>query len=225
MGHAKVSQAEKEAEQIPTVSIDYGFLGQPEEGPHNSLPVLVVRDRQSKGIWSHPVPSKGVSHPYPAKALMTDLDFMGYKRIIMKSDQEPAITALVEAVKHGWHGEIVPEASPKGESKSNGEVERAVQSMHGLARTIKDYVEQQSGVTLDSKHPLLAWLIEHCSNLLLILHKGEPHDGHTAYMRLKGKPWRVEMPGFGEVVDYRKRTRHKLETRWAPSFSWPALCI
>ena len=35
---------------------------------------------------------------------------------------------------------------------------------------------------------LLAWLIEHCSNLLLVMHKGEPHDGHTAYMRLKGKP-------------------------------------
>ena len=47
---------------------------------------------------------------------MTDLDFMGYKRVILKSDQEPSIAL--------WHGEIVPEASPKGESKSNGEVER-----------------------------------------------------------------------------------------------------
>ena len=33
-------------------------------------------------------------------------------------------------------------------------------------------------------------------------------------MRLKGKPWRVEMPSLGECVDYPKRTRHKLETRW-----------
>ena len=73
------------------------------------------------------MPSEGVVHPYPARAPMADLDFMKYKRIVLKSDQEPSI--------EGCHGEIVPEASPKGESNSNGEVDRAVQSVHGLART------------------------------------------------------------------------------------------
>ena len=32
---------------------------------------------KSKGIWSHLVPSKGVTHPYLARAPMADLDFMG----------------------------------------------------------------------------------------------------------------------------------------------------
>ena len=36
--------------------------------------------------------------------------------------------------------------------------------------------------------------------------EGEPHDGHTVYMPLKGKPWRIQLPSFGECVDYRKRT-------------------
>ena len=98
--------------------------------------------------------------------------------------------------------------STKGESKSNGEVERAVQSVHGLARTLKDFLEQQqSGIILESRSPLLAWLVEHCSNLLPLFHKGEPHDGHATYMRLKGRPWKIELPSFGECVDYRKRTR------------------
>ena len=125
------------------------------------------------------------------------------------SDQEPIIIALCDAVNNGWHGEIVPEAAAKGESESNGEVERAVQSVHGLARTLKDFLEQQSGITLESRSPLLAWVVEHCSNLLL------PDDGHTACMRLKGMPWRVEMPSFVECGDHRKRTRHKLESRWS----------
>ena len=142
---------------------------------------------------------------------MTDLDFMGYKRVIHKSDQEPSIVALCDAVKNGWHGEIVPEASPEGESKSNGEVERAVQSAHGLSRTLRDFMEQQSGITLESRSQLLAWLVELCSNLLLLFYKGEPHDGPTAHMRLKGKPKRVEMRSFGECVDYRTN---------APSTSW-----
>ena len=34
-------------------------------------------------------------------------------------------------------------------------------------------------------------------------------------MRLKGIPWRVELLSFGEFVDYRKHTRHKLESRWS----------
>ena len=53
-------------------------FGQPEDRAHDTLPVLIVRDRKSKGIWSHPVPSKGVTHPYLARALMADLDVVGY---------------------------------------------------------------------------------------------------------------------------------------------------
>ena len=99
------------------------------------------------------MPSKGVTHPYPARALMADLDFMGYRRVIHKSDQEPSIDA-------SGHGEIVPEASPTGESKRNGKVERAVQSVHGLARTLKDFLEQLSGITLESRSPMFAWLVD-----------------------------------------------------------------
>ena len=88
------------------LSVDSGFFGQPENRAHDTLPVLIVRDRKSKGIWSHRILSKGVVHPYPARALMADLDFMGYKRIVLKSDQEPSIVALCDAVKNGWQGEI-----------------------------------------------------------------------------------------------------------------------
>ena len=193
LGHRRVDAKTKGAEQIPTISVDYGFFGQPEDRAHDTLPVIIVRDRISKGIWSHPVPSKGVVHWYPARALMADLDFMEYTRVIFKSYQEPSIIALCDAVENGW---------------------RVVQSVHGLARALKDFLEQRSGIVLESRSPLLAWLVEHCSNLLLF-HKGEPHDGHTAHMRLKGKPWRVEMPNFGECVDFRRRTLHKLESRWS----------
>ena len=161
---AELMRKTKEAEKIPTTLVDCGFFGQPEDKAHDTLPVLIMCDRRGKSIWSHLVPSKGVTHPYPARALMADFDFMGYKRVILKSDQEPSIVAFCDAVKNGWHGEVVSEASPKGESKSNGEVERAVQSVHGFARTFKDFLEQQSRIALQSQSPLLAWLEEHCSN-------------------------------------------------------------
>ena len=76
-GHRKADTKTEEAEQVPTVSVDFGFFGLPEDRAHDTLPVLIVGDCKSRGIWSHPVPSKGVTHLYPARALVADPDFMG----------------------------------------------------------------------------------------------------------------------------------------------------
>ena len=121
LGSCRIDTKMKEADQITTVSVDTGFFGQPQDRAHNTLPVLIVRDRKRKGTWSHPVPSKGVTHSYPAKDPMTDLDVMGCKRVL-ESDQEPSIVALCDAVRSGWHNEIVPlraalAAPPSSENK------------------------------------------------------------------------------------------------------------
>ena len=47
--------------------MDCWFLGQLEDKAHDTLPLFIVRDPKSKGIWSHPVPLKGVTHPYLAR--------------------------------------------------------------------------------------------------------------------------------------------------------------
>ena len=231
--HTQVSESEKEEEQIPTISIDYGFFNKKSElalaqnstqrqaassSEGRSLPVLIAKDRRSKAVWSVPVPCKGVEHPYPGKKLLEVLDTTGYKRVIMKSDNEPSIVALVKSVKDGWRGELMPEHPPRGESHapSNGEVERAVQSVQGLARTLKDHLEQKSGVVLGDTHPLLAWLVEYAGSVLTIYHKGAPRDGHTAWTRLRGKPWKHHLPQFGEYVEFRQKTRNKLQNKYRP---------
>ena len=50
----------------------------------------------------------------------------GYNRLIIKSDQESSIKALIEAVINERPEEIVQEESAVGESQSNGEVEAAI---------------------------------------------------------------------------------------------------
>jgi thiol-disulfide isomerase/thioredoxin len=222
--HKHQSEDQKDDEQIPTVSLDYGFFSKEKatdkgtlakkDDSGRSLPVMIVKDRRSKAIASVPVPAKGIEHPYPAKKLLKILDLLGYKRVLMKTDQEPSIVALVKAVKDGWSGEILPEGSPKGQSQSNGEIERAVESVQGLARTIKDDIEQKANIKLKPTSPLLAWLVEHAGNLYTILHKGK--DGHTAWHRLRGKPWRQALQRFGECVEFRQKTRNKLQNKYRP---------
>ena len=36
----------------------------------------------------------------------------------------------------------------------------------------------------------------------------------SAYQRNQGKTWEVELPPFGEVVGFKRRTSSKLESRW-----------
>ena len=141
-------------EEVPVVSIDYGFFGAPGELPADAvggaqMPVLVVvRDRKSKALFSHLVPSKGVEHFYPEHALVRDIKFLGYPSVVIKSDQEPAIKALAEAVKNLFAAKggvrVQLENSPKGDDhgKSNGEAEAAVEITQGLCRTYKDGVRR-----------------------------------------------------------------------------------
>ena len=212
IGHPQVDHS---ADQLPTMEIDYGFLGD-RDSPATDLPVLAGRERQSKVVWSSPVPCKGVEdHPHGTNRLIEWLDETGYKRIVCKSDQEPAIMAVVNAAKRGWSGELIVEAAPKeSHERSNSGAEITVQQVHGLSRTLKEQLKDNAQIKVPQKHCVLAWLIEYVGFLITAFAKGP--DGFTAYFRLKGKHFRVALPLFGECVEFKIQTRHKLEARWAP---------
>ena len=127
---------DQDDEGHPVVSIDYGFFGAPGELPQDAvggpkMPVLVVRDRFTKALFTHLVPSKGVEHFYPETALIKDIKFLGYTKLGLKSDQEPSILALANAVKNTLASQNVVcqlESPPKGDAHgmSNGEAESSV---------------------------------------------------------------------------------------------------
>ena len=56
---------------------------------------------------------------------------------MLKSDKEPSIMSLWAAVESEARVNVVLEESPEYESKSNGEVERAIQMVQGQIRTMK----------------------------------------------------------------------------------------
>ena len=77
------------------------------------MPILVICDKKTGYIACHVVVSKG-NHKYAVKCLRDEMDIMGYKRLICKSDQESSILSLKEAVKREWPGEMMMEDSPVG---------------------------------------------------------------------------------------------------------------
>ena len=100
-GHFSVDKGD---EQVPLVSVDYGFLGT-KDSPANECPVLLIRDRLSKSIWSHPVPNKGLEpSKHGSEVLLRALKETGYKRLALKSDQEHSIRAVCDDVQNRFSG-------------------------------------------------------------------------------------------------------------------------
>ena len=233
--HRTKKKEEKEEEKVPTISMDYMFLGRKGtngvEEEDKMIPVLVIKDGQTKCIFAHVVPKKGGGMEWLAKKVVSDIEAMGYGRIILKSDQEVSITELQSELKYERErlmkevGEKVKmirnaitilENSPVGESKANGDIENAIQQLQGQVRTIKDQVQFHAKVKIPVAHPLLAWLIPFAS--LTITRYSVGSDGRTAYERVKGRSCRRPMACFGESIHFKPlkpaRIGDKSEPKW-----------
>ena len=136
---------------------------------------------------------------------------------MLKTDNEAALVALKEAVMQKLGAETIPVEPPAGESESNGAVENGGKLFKGIIRVHVMALERKIGGSVPSKHPLMAWLVEHVADV--VTKYLQASDGRTAYERLFGKRVHEESLEFGERVMWRKRraadTRVVLDPRWA----------
>ena len=120
--------------------------------------------------------------------------------IILKSDQEPSIRALKEAIMDMKIMEIIPEESPAYEHQANGAVDNAVKRIGEQVRTMKLALEKRYGVRVEKEHMILPWMIRYAANILSWYKIGR--DGKTCYERLKGRKYHRGVAEFGECVLY-----------------------
>ena len=212
--HTRLDEERAENLQVPHVCVDYGFLGDDE---HDTMPILVTKDRKTRYLYSHVVPCKGPGHPYCVRRLVQNLEGMGYKdvKVIMKSDQENALEDLVRRAASARSGDTVVELVPRQSSQSAGVVERGIQSVFGTIRSVFDALQHRYG-KVNQDHPILPWLVQHSGSLVSRYEVGV--DGKTADERLKGKTAREPLCEFGECVQFklpvRGGKRAKLMPRW-----------
>jgi hypothetical protein len=150
------------------------------------------------------VPRKGSTGEFTAKRVNAFIREIGceFVTVIIKSDQEPAIQALLEDVRR-LRGEVktIIELSPVGESASNGVVERGIQAMQGQLRTMRSALETCWGYQIPDDHAIINWMVEHSS---VVLNKCEVgHDGKTPHERLKVKKTFILTLEFSEKVHFR----------------------
>ena len=103
---------------IPHITCDYCFMGDKEDS--ETLVIQVSRDTESKSIFAHAVPRKGLSHEHGAEQMCKDIEYLGYKSIVLKTDNEPAMRTLQDEIQSRRRDNTILENSPVGESHRNG---------------------------------------------------------------------------------------------------------
>ena len=193
---------------------DYCFYGpgcrvftreEAETSAEEMMKVLVVRDSRGKALFGHVVPQKGVDQDqYAVDLLIEDLKWLGWMRVSLRSDNEPAIIKLLRVTLQEMRIEIVPldqalEEHPVSyDSRANGEIEAAVKQLSGVLRSNYNDLERLIGKHVPLSHPVMSWLVEYSAWMVTVRVPGP--DGQTAHERVRGRPFTKRLIGFAEKV-------------------------
>ena len=228
---------------VAMFSMDYMFMTQKPNEEDLMYPILVIKEKISNGVWALPVIRKGAYKSKIIKRVIEVINSVGSPKIIIKSDQEPAIVDLQKDVrKELWNeiieitkqakgikegkikddfikptgGEVILENSPVGESQSNGFIENGIREVQNQVRKFKNQLELNSASQLNSKSPILPWLIRYAAQTI---HSFKIHriDGRTSRQRIRSDPTIPEIPKFGERVMFKPAKTvsiQKDQSRW-----------
>ena len=73
-----------------------GISKEQAEGDESSITILVVRDSETKSVFAHVVPQKGIdSKKFAVDAIVNGILWLGRTKVVLKSDNVPAILKLL----------------------------------------------------------------------------------------------------------------------------------
>ena len=113
---------------------------------------LCVQESLCGSIWGYALTQKGAADSWIVDQVAEDIATVGMsqERIIVKSDQENAITDMQRALLKARAGfGTALENSRVGDSNSNSKVERAIQDIKGLVRTYRSALEESIGAKVE----------------------------------------------------------------------------
>ena len=183
--------------------MDYAFFFVRWRPGGQLITALVAKDKKTRWHMAYVVPSKGTETDWVAKQISKDLRGIGYNdKVILKSDQEPAIVVLKEQIAAQRRGvDTVLEESPVGDSQSNGLAERAVRNIEEMTRTYLNDLQNRIGEQIDLGHKIIDWLVVYAAQMMNRCNAGR--DGHTPYSLVHGRAYKGELYQFASLIQFR----------------------
>ena len=193
--HVKVDHGDENPD-MSTVSLDYFYMGEAE----GAKPNIVARDRKTGLMTATSMERKGLVDATAQKMLTRFLESLGYKEVVLKSDGERSLVKMkMEAAKKARGlKKAVPEESPAGDSRSNGEAEAAVKEIKWRCKANLLALDKKLEGGVPEGHPITYWAPRYSAEQHGRFKVGA--DGRTPEERRTGKRWVKAMPEFGEKI-------------------------
>ncbi len=192
---------EEDRGAVPIVDIDYSSLNENVEQVEErecKLKTMVMKDETSGNVFQHKVQVKGVGDEWLLKKMCKDMEELGRRDAVLKSDGEPAIVAVQNKIQSMRSGRTIPRNPPAYNPEANGPIEKAVRDVTAHTRALKIGLESRLKGTIPENSAIMEWILEHAPFLINKFSVG--HDGMTPHERLTGAKWRRPNVEIGEVV-------------------------
>ena len=167
------------------------------------FPTLCVKCRNSSTgcLGATVVDRKGASD-YASSCLTAFIKSLGFKRILVRSDNGRSLLSLIECLMSNLTGvELVLMTSPEGDHAANGLAEVGVRENKAQTIILRSQLEQRLGHGIDEKDPLMSRIPRHAANCVSRFRIMD--DGRTPDQRRCGKTWKRPVVEFGESVHFR----------------------
>ena len=218
---------------VPLISCDYVYISPTgvferdkllEHDRAGALKVPVAYCGATRSLFAHTVPRKGVDQDgYIVDQFKRDAHWLGHTKVMIRSDNEPAMLQVVEkdlggaASCRGWFGKrgIGPLRSA-----NHGASKNAVRLLKGTLRTNLLSPERQLRARIPLDHPILAWLVLHSASIRAMRVNGtrqpygSPKGPRSSVIRQAAAVWRdllVQVPVLGK----RHRSRCVATEHWS----------
>ena len=186
----------------PVIQCDYCFLKTEEDTP--MVTVLLAIDTVYKQMFAIPPEKKGNGDPFASRSLAAFARYVGHPKVIIQGDSEHALLAVIHDAC-ALLTAATPRTSPVNSKGSNGAAERAVQSVEGMARTLRLDLLGRTNITVGSDLPITSWMVRHAAWLLSHFQTGSA-DGKTADARQFERPYESLVLPFTERVTWKDPT-------------------
>ena len=194
----------------PTVQVDIFF-----QTASNSL--LLCVDVWSKFLQVQPLKNK--NQGVIGEAIAEFLATLGhYETVELAYDSEPVLAAGARMAKlirsnNGLH--TILQAGKFYDKARTSLAERCIQTVRAQAKTIIAHVQDRAQILFDESHVLHSWAVVHACWLLNRYHVTSA-TGMTAYLSVKGRPYKGRVCCFGETVYGLDPLQAKYKSQWRP---------
>ena len=129
------------------------------------------------------------------------LDQLGYQKVFLRGDAEGALLSLLRSLVAAMPGRAELESSNPGSHQSIGNAENGHQKLGGQVRVLVNVIKRHTGLVVEPKSRLFAWLVRHAQ---FILNRHLKHkDGSTSWHAATGRGSTIPLAQFGEAVHFK----------------------